>query len=224
MPRPIPHTQPTPNSPRATPARRAAAIFLLATAIALLPACSLWPTKPSALAISPVGNEPLRLRGSFDRAFYDFDDQNHVTVLLLAGPEDAPGSTPDQAAVLRMLWKPKAGQTPLAPAATNATIHYLIFADANTAAGPLQEVGVYAGAGFLYLEGTPGTARLTGSLWDADLALIDRSDRFNDLLGPSELEGSFTARRDRTRVRTALRKLATETSSRLGYPRLVSAE
>ncbi|MEM6552820.1 MAG: hypothetical protein AAF750_11940 [Planctomycetota bacterium] len=221
MPRPSHPLNPTPNSRRATLVGRAAVTLLLATTLALLPACSLWPTQPSALAISPVGgDEPLRLRGSFDRAFYDFDDQNHVTVLLLAGPEDRP----EQAAVLRMLWKPKAGQTPLAPTATNATIHYLIFADANTDAGPLQEVGVYAGAGFLYLEGTPGSARLTGSLWEADLALIDRSDRFNDLLGPSELEGSFTARRDRTRVRTALRQLATETSDRLGYPRLVSAE
>ncbi|MEM1212716.1 MAG: hypothetical protein AAGI68_10505 [Planctomycetota bacterium] len=217
---PDPNPYPRSQSRRTTRIGQATTLLLLVTTLAFIPGCSLWPTRPSALAISPVGVEPIRLRGSFDRALYDFDDQNHVTILLLAGPEDAP----EQAAVLRMLWRPRAGQTPLAPTATNATIHYLIFADANTESGLLQEVGVYAGAGFLYLEGNPGSARLTGSLWDADLALIDRSDRFNDLLGPSELEGSFTARRDRTRVRTALRELATETSSRLGYPRLVSAE
>ena len=85
----------------------------------------------------------------------------------------------------------------------------------------VREVGVYSGAGFLYLDDTPGSSQLTGSLWQADILLADRSDRFKDLLGQSTLRGSFTARRDDARVGDLLRQLNVKVSDRLGYPRLV---
>lgn len=103
-------------------------------------------------------------------------------------------------------------------------MHYLIFADAQTPRGELREVGVYAGAGFLRLSDTPGPTRLSGTLRQGAVRLEDRSVNFNDLLGRSSIEGSFTATRDAKRVHTLLRDITAKATARLGYPRMVDAE
>ena len=123
-----------------------------------------------------------------------------------------------------MMWQPKAGLTPVNPDATNATIQYIVFANRRTEEGFYREVGVYSGAGFLHLDSTPGDARLNASLWQADLLLADRSERFKDLLGQSTLRGSFTAERDGVKVQELLKRLNLKVSQRLGYPRLVGED
>lgn len=177
---------------------------------------SLW-TSQSALAIVSQDDTSLRLQGDFNSAYYIFDSTESITVVLIEGPED----NPTQAAAIRMMWQPKAGLTPVNPDATNATIQYIVFANRRTDEGFFREVGVYSGAGFLHLGSTPGDARLNASLWQADLLLADRSDRFKDLLGQSTLRGSFTAERDSVKVQQLLKRLNLKVSDRLGYPRLV---
>lgn len=196
------------------------------TAVALLlwlPAlggCSLMPVRNSALAVTSRDDSGARLRGDFNTAYYAYDSANAVTVVLLAGPED----NPTQAATIRLFWAPQAGKTPISPDATNATVQYIVFADRRTEDGFYREVGVYNGAGYLYLDAKPGVAQLTGSLWQSDLLLADRSERFNDLLGQSRIAGSFSARRDEQKVSQLLRQLNHRVSTRLGYPRLVRAD
>lgn len=180
---------------------------------------SLW-TSQSALAIVSQDDTSLRLQGDFNSAYYIFDSTESVTVILIEGPED----NPTQAAAIRMMWQPKAGLTPVNPDATNATIQYIVFANRRTDEGFYKEVGVYSGAGFLHLDSEPGDARLTASLWQADLLLADRSDRFKDLLGQSTLRGSFTAQRDSVKVQQLLKRLNLKVSDRLGYPRLVGQQ
>ena len=199
---------------------------LILTALAvliMLPAlggCSVMSVRNSALAVTSRDDAGTRLRGDFDTAYYAFDSANSVTVVLLAGPEESP----TQAATIRLFWAPQAGKTPISPEATNATVQYIVFADRRTEAGFFREVGVYNGAGYLYLDGKPGVAQLTGSLWQSDLLLADRSERFNDLLGQSRIAGSFSARRDEQKVSQLLRQLNHRISGRLGYPRLVRAD
>ncbi|MEM6504958.1 MAG: hypothetical protein AAF711_05790 [Planctomycetota bacterium] len=178
---------------------------------------SLWASQ-SALAVVSQDDTSLRLQGDFNSAYYVFDSAESITVVLIEGPED----NPTQAAAIRMLWRPKAGLTPVNPDATNATIQYIVFANRRTDEGFFREVGVYSGAGFLHLDSEPGNSRLTGSLWQADLLLADRSDRFKDLLGQSTLRGSFTAERDSVKVQDLLKRLNLKVSERLGYPRLVT--
>ncbi|MFN3168847.1 MAG: hypothetical protein ACE37H_17480 [Phycisphaeraceae bacterium] len=192
-------------------------LFLLLT---LMPTVgcesSLW-TRQSALAVVSQDDTSLRLRGDFNSAYYVYDSTESITIVLIEGPEDEP----TQAAAIRMMWHPKAGKTPINPDATNATIQYVVFANRRTGEGYFREVGVYSGAGFLYLDSEPGDSTLNASLWQADLLLADRSERFVDLLGQSELRGSFTAERNGDKVHALLKKLNLRVSERLGYPRLV---
>ncbi len=187
----------------------------------LLSGCgsSLW-TSQSALAIVSQEDNALRLRGDFNAAYYVYDSDDAITIVLIEGPEDAP----TQAAAIRLLWQPKAGLTQINPDATNATIQYIVFANRRTDEGYFREVGVYSGAGFLYINSEPGDSSLTASLWQADLLLADRSDRFKDLLGQSTLKGTFTAERNSSKVQELLQRLNLRVSERLGYPRLVGED
>ncbi len=173
--------------------------------------------RQSALAIVSQEDKSLRLRGDFTSAYYVYDSTESITVVLIEGPEDEP----TQAAAIRLMWNPKAGQTPINPDATNATIQYVVFANRRTDAGYYREVGVYSGAGFLHLDSDPGSSRLSASLWQADLLLADRSERFKDLLGQSTMRGSFTAERNSEKVQQLLQQLNQSVSQRLGYPRMV---
>jgi len=165
------------------------------------------------LSVAGAAEQRVKLTGSFDRAIYGHDAQDNLTVILLDGPRD----TPMQAAVIRMLWMPQAGATPIDPSATNASIHYCIFAGEQKP----RPVGVYAGAGFLYPKRALGKPRLQAELWEASLQLSDRSDNFRDRLGQSVIKGEFTARRDEARVSELLHELNVEVVGSLGYPRVV---
>lgn len=159
--------------------------------------------------------EGLTMSGEFTQAFYRFEDQNTVTVVLIQGPVDAP----ERIAALEMFWKPRAGLTPIDRSATNALVRFFEFRD--TQAEP-NTVGVYAGAGFMRLHDNPTVGTVEGNLWDADLRLTDRSEAYTDRLGRAVLAGSFTAQRNDAMVTTILRELNQQIEERLGYPRLVN--
>lgn len=177
-------------------------------------------TSPSALSVVSQDDSSLRLRGDFNTAYYAYDSENAMTIVLIEGPEDQP----TQAAAIRLMWAPKAGKTPITDDATNATIQYIVFADQRTSDGLFREVGIYNGAGFLFLDAEPGQSRLSASLWNADLLIADRSDNFRDLLGQSTLKGSFTAERNGEKVAQLLKRLNYRVSDRLGYPRLIRSQ
>lgn len=155
------------------------------------------------------------LESEFDTALYSFDGKSHITVLLYDGPID----NPTQAVTIRMFWRPHAGRTPLTGAATNATVHCVIFTgDQN------QSVGIYSGAGFLHPKSKPGKAKLSADLRDATLRLTEHNAAFADILGQAVLEGRFSAQLDSAALTDALRRLQMSIRKRLGYPRMVRAD
>lgn len=200
--------------------RTLTALSLIITAT--LAGCSSVPFMPagSGLALESQSHAGRRLTGDFDRAVYSFDDRNTMTLVLLAGPEDQP----QQAAVVRMYWQPRAGATPIAGTATNATIQYIVFAGDGEGGDDAGEVGVYSGAGFLFPNSDPGEDSLRAGLWQATVRLSDRSAGFNDLLGKAVLRGDVSARREDALTNDLLRQLNALVSERLGYPRLVEAD
>jgi hypothetical protein len=153
--------------------------------------------------------------GGFDRGIYSFDGPSVLTVLLTEGPAEKPR----RALIVRMFWKPKAASTPLDETATNATVQYVVFGGVGD-----EDVGIYSGGGFLYPETDPGGAVLTANLWQATLSLADKSEGFEDVLGPSILRGRFNAQRDDEGMVDALRRVNIAVSEALGVPRFVRGD
>lgn len=167
------------------------------------------------LRIINQDNPDTMLFSRFETGIYRYEDQNEVTVLLFDGPLE----NPSQAVTIRMLWRPKAGATPIDPDATNSTVHYVILTGKDR-----DEVGIYSGAGYLYPRVKVGRPSLSASIWQANLHLDSSTDGFRDLLGQAMLKGRFSARRDDIETDTALRRLNQLIQERLGYPRLVHAD
>ncbi len=190
-----------------------ASALLLTLALAAIGCTSLGRQPGGQLTLRSAAGSTAALAATFETGYYRYDDQNHVTVLLVDGPADNPA----QAVTIRMFWKPRAARTPISTTATNATIHYLIFAGQDN-----REVGVYSGAGFMFPYAEPGQPTLTAAIWDANLRLTDHTAGFHDLLGNAALSGRFTVTRDDVAVEQALHQLRIQLRNRLGYPRLVS--
>lgn len=151
------------------------------------------------------------LNGEFTTAVYALTDQNNLDILLIEGPPE----DPSQAVHIRMHWRPRAGSTPVARHATNATIRYMIFTG--------RAAGVYDGAGFLFPHSTLGDGVFSGELRSASLRLADSSPNFVDRLGLAEAIGGFSARRDNAATMDMLKQLQARLVRQLGYPRFVDA-
>jgi hypothetical protein len=159
----------------------------------------------------------------FAQGLYRREDPSSITVLLFDGPE----ANPNRALIVRMFWKPRAASTPLDETATNTTVQYIVFkegVDAGESDAGKPSVGIYSGGGFLYPETDLDAAILGANLWQATLTLSDKSDGFVDELGPSIMQGRFTARRDDEAMVDALRRVNIAVSERLGVPRFVRAD
>jgi hypothetical protein len=156
----------------------------------------------------------FEIAGLFDRAIYSIEDRNRLTVVLIDGPAEEPR----RVALVTMLWRARAGLTPIDRTATNASVRFLDLPDDG--AEP-RALGLYAGGGFLRLHDDPTTGQLDGTLRQFDLRLTDRSENYVDRLGRAVLAGRFTARRDDAAVAVILRGLNQNVTDRLGYPRLV---
>lgn len=90
---------------------------------------------------------------------------------------------------IELLWVPKAGETPMDSAATNASIRHIVISNG--------QVGIYGGAGFARPSENPATSdKVTFTLRDASLALQESTKGFVDLLSPSKLTGTFSAKKD----------------------------
>lgn len=193
--------------------------WLALAAIAMTTAaCSAWPRLPvtdepgALLEISSQFSPETTVANSFDTCLYRFDTDNHFTVLLINGSIEAP----IQAITLRLRWRPIAAKTPITPNATNMMMRYMVFDDEQ------NQVGVYTGAGYLYLDSDPGADRLALRIWQATLRLADHSSTFSDKLIEAQFHGQIIARRDDEQVTSTLLQLNVLVTKRLGYPRFVS--
>jgi hypothetical protein len=89
---------------------------------------------------------------------------------------------------LHLFLPPAAGRAPMGENASNLTVRYVVIAGG--------EVGVYAGGGFLYLEGSPLDRHTGGRFSGASMRLVRATPNFRDILGASRLKGSFDAAQD----------------------------
>jgi len=192
--------------------RRIACLLMVCLGAAWLPGCAAPRTPSGALALT-YGPDPVADGDGFDHALYRGRSSENLTFLLLRGPLEAP----EQAAVIRMFWRPRAGRTPIDRDATNATVRYVTFNEAG-------QVALYSGAGFLYPRDAHEAATFRAELWEASLRLSDGSEDFTPPARTATLSGQFKARRDPEAVHEALGHLRRRVSAALGRPRMVRGE
>lgn len=166
-----------------------------------------WLAMLGAMGCGGLSASELRLRGvSTERALapalehrvYRYADANTADFFLTDLPEEL--WTPDadfrgvSASIVHVhtFIEPRPGRTPIADGASNVTIRYLVVSRGR--------LGLYGGGGFLWRSGEPGDAAAGGELRGASMKLLRATPGFQDLLGPSELSGSFTARKDAERA------------------------
>jgi hypothetical protein len=117
----------------------------------------------------------------FDRAWYASEGKQSATFVLVQGDE----AKPTAAALVRVLWRPVAGSTPIDEHASNATVHLMRFGASQTE--------VWSGAGFVFLKDKPKHPYMSAQCWNADIMLLDATPGAQDTLGTARAEGDFTA-------------------------------
>ncbi|MDP6479706.1 MAG: hypothetical protein QGI75_06650 [Phycisphaerales bacterium] len=85
---------------------------------------------------------------------------------------------------IEMLFPPRAGETPIDPAATNLSLRYIVISN--------DEVGVYEGGGFGYPIGGHEDGEMSLRVEPSGLVLAESTDGFVDLLSPATLSAVFT--------------------------------
>lgn len=118
-----------------------------------------------------------------------------------------------------LLWRPKPGQTPMDSSATNAALMVILVTDGR--------VGVYGGAGFATISGSPAAvadgATIALKIHDSTLRLVSATDGFADLLSPAILTGSATATRDEQTARQYYMAASQFVTNALGRSTYVNA-
>jgi len=176
-------------------------------------------TGAGKLRAESLSDDPVVLGTTYVAVVYEQQPDTEASFFLSDVPvEDLLEGTVRQGQIMHvdLLWRPKAGSTPMDASATNAAVHHVIIADG--------EVGVYGGAGFAMPSGTPGNGRMHVSLRDATVRLLESTEGFNDPLSPAKITGDFTAEHDPALARKIHRAISQLVTNALGRSRLVQAE
>lgn len=170
-----------------------------------------------SLRAESLNDDPVVLNAQYVSVVYARDDDDTVSFFLSEVPvEDLLEGdiTEGQVMHIELLWRPKAGSTPMDSSATNASIRHVIMVDG--------ELGVYGGAGFALPRGRPGQDRMRISLRDATIRLLESTDGFADPLTPARMTGNFTAIHDPQLVRKLHRAISQVVTNALGRSRFVA--
>jgi hypothetical protein len=170
-----------------------------------------------SLRAESLNDDPVVLNAQYTAVVYARDDDDTISFFLSEIPvEDllAGDISEGQVMHIELLWRPKAGSTPMDSSATNASIRHIIMAGG--------ELGVYGGAGFALPQGQPGGDRMRISLRDATIRLLESTDGFADPLTPARMTGSFTARHDPQLVRKLHWAISQVVTNALGRSRFVA--
>ena len=200
-------------SGRRTSTWKTAIVILMAIATT-----SCAPISPSGLVtVTSRTAKPVQLTGSFGFGAYTVDPSKVSIILSTVPLETLASGDFEEAQVVHveMLWKPRAGRTPVSAESTNLSIRYVVLVD--------DQVGLYGGGGFGWPRGTPGKTGFGLNISGSNLALLESTDGFRDLLTPARLSGLIGAPLDETvaiRMRDAVSQIVTD---RLGSPRWVDA-
>jgi hypothetical protein len=175
------------NRPVRIPWRRLPRL-LLPLLLLLLPCGCSGGSAAGSLRSESLGDDPIVLGAQYVVAVYAQDADGEASFFLADVPVDdllAGTFEAGQVMHIELLWRPKAGATPMDSSATNASIRHIIMSG--------DEVGVYGGAGFAMPQGQPGEKKMRISLRDATVRLLEATDGFADPLSPARVTGNFTA-------------------------------
>ncbi|QDU33223.1 hypothetical protein KS4_12680 [Poriferisphaera corsica] len=153
----------------------------------------------------------------FERSAYMIDDKENLTILMVKGTF----RNPTEALTIRMFWKPIPSQTPIDETATNATLHYVTFGQNELGQ---RTVGVYSGAGFLYIYNDVGGRKLSAGIWQANIRLSDSTEGFSNRLNETVMTGKLVAIRNDDDFSRALYSVNLAVNNALGYPRFIMNE
>jgi len=165
-------------------------------------------------------------------AYYRWDGAESITAVLVPSGAAADGADYTSLTVVRVMWRPRSGATPLEQTATNTAVRHLVFAgpsgDASgpgdlDAEPPGELLGVFTGAGFVGLRGDPAGGVLDLAVREADLRLTDCSAGYAHPLRRAALTARVWANRDDAAVSRWLKAAGVRASEALGYPTWVRA-
>jgi hypothetical protein len=185
-------------------------LLTLLSALALTAACGgcgdmlLWGGPSAELAV--VSNKShATLKPTFTTAVYRAADLETIDVFLtdlpLARLEDGADKLDGLSGSvvhIAVFLQPTAGKTPIDPTACSGSIRQFVLADGAA--------GVYGGGAFVSTA-EPGKETLSGTVRGGTVRLIRATADFNDLLGPSTVEGAFTARFDEAACRAIAQRI-----------------
>ncbi|MCP3860574.1 MAG: hypothetical protein GY704_13070 [Phycisphaeraceae bacterium] len=190
------------------------AVGLVATA--LLGSCA-PSTTAGLVTLTSRTATPVQLTTSFAHGAYTVDPAKTSLILSTVSLDRLADRDFEQAEVVHVefLWRPRAGRTPVSADATNLSIRYVVLVD--------DQIGLYGGGGFGWPRGTAGDAGFGVTISGSNLALLDSTDGFRDLLTPARLAGRLDAKLDETaaiRLRDIVSQIVTDG---LGRTRWVDA-
>lgn len=188
------------------------ALFVTAT----LAGCSGASGRGGSLRSESLGTQPVVLDADFQTVVYSHDPEGDTSFFLSDIPlEDLVATYPSDGQVMHieLLWNPKPGLTPMDSSATNVSIRHVIISGG--------EVGVYGGAGFALPHGGLGGRKLSVTISDATMRLVESTGGFTDPLTPARITGGFTASLDPLLSRKLHRALSQLVTNAIGRPRHV---
>jgi len=200
--------------PNREPPRQFACLSLLVALLVGTGGCS--QQVGGRLVTRSLTDTPVELGADYTTAVYGHTDARGTTFIVSDRPasELLEGTIADgQVVHLHVLWRPKAGATPMDATATNVSIRQVVFSRG--------EIGVYGGAGFATVKGKPGEKLMSLAIKEASLELLESTPGFVDPLSPARLTGTVTAEQDLMRTRRLYFNVSQMVTDALGKSRFV---
>lgn len=198
-----------------TSMRRIAAATLC-TGLAFAGGCSVTPG--GSVSTVGSGDRAVRLDSAFENGTFAIESAQ-TTVVFSDIPYDelARGTAQNgQFLHIEVLWRPKAGKTPIDSTATNLSIRLVVVAKG--------EIGIYGGGGFGWItDGTEDDDRIGIEITGSNLSLLDKTKGFVDLLSPAAMTGELGAMKNPENARATRRAASQFVTNRLGKVRWVGA-
>lgn len=180
----------------------------------LLPACSTGPG--GTVEAVGSGDTAVRLVSTFEGGTFAVEPAQTTVVFSDIPYEDLAKGTARNGRFLHIeiLWRPRAGRTPVEPSSTNLSIRFVVVSNG--------EVGVYVGGGFAWVTGgVPKDPVLALEITGSSLSLVDKTPGFVDLLSPASMLGELGALQNAENARATRRAASQFVTNRLGRVRWV---
>ncbi len=167
--------------------------------------CQLLYFKPGGELTTSSALGAKSLAPSLVTAAYQSQDADTADVYLsdipskrFLDPKDTFADAVGTIVHIHLFLVPQAGETPIDSTACNVIVRQLVLAGPYRGPGASDTpvMGLYAGGGFLYPDGTVGSGPIGGSIDAASQRLSRSTSGFTDLLGAGSISGRFSAPAD----------------------------